>query len=482
MKYQQYIKIALLCLGFISSIAYGQKTLQYDMEQIKDVSLLELKVLQEWHPVATNPSTQQKIVEITLCNFENGRKVRIPVTYVLPDTKQACHFIVSYGNLSPTVYKEFDGLMTKMLENNIGFVLPAIGPTAKMKPHGPQLEADMKQLYKKTGNIKYDKTWLRGVTYMRAITAALTEKERFLDDKIACDGRSKSAGAGAAALIHCPEVTGLYARVFPSSIFPEFYSKKYKEKVEQDNQAFFQQLAAGEIAQLGTIDDDAYEAMRKKAKKYVAKDTYPKFSKFKYSPKELPGMVLTTENLDVLKEKNAQYYFFVGTNDNITMDVPRFAEKYPDYPIAYYPGGRHGGLSRFLGISGTPDSEEAKANRIAFFSQFYLGQQAIMEKPEIQYHYQPTNRMLSVTVTFRNDTPKKVALHYAFDRFTAGSEGYEYDLWEQQPMKKKDKHSWQINIVVPKQVKTVSMLSFQEGEKEEMTSYSSSNYTTVQTK
>ena len=120
MNYQQCIKVTLFCLCFISFPGYGQKTLQYDMEKIKDVSLLELKVLQEWHPVATTPRTQQKIVEITLCNFENGRKVRIPVTYVVPDTKQACHFIVSHGWWGHTVYKEFDGLKTKMLENNIG--------------------------------------------------------------------------------------------------------------------------------------------------------------------------------------------------------------------------------------------------------------------------------------------------------------------------------------------------------------------------
>ena len=63
-----------------------------------------------------------------------------------------------------------------MLENNVGFVLPAIGPIDKMKPDGPQIEAEMKQLYEKTGNIKYDKNWLWGSTYMRAITAALTEK------------------------------------------------------------------------------------------------------------------------------------------------------------------------------------------------------------------------------------------------------------------------------------------------------------------
>ena len=60
MNYQRYIKIALLCLGFISSFVYGQKTLPYDMEKIKDVSLLELKVLQECHPVAATPRTQQK--------------------------------------------------------------------------------------------------------------------------------------------------------------------------------------------------------------------------------------------------------------------------------------------------------------------------------------------------------------------------------------------------------------------------------------
>jgi hypothetical protein len=480
MKYQQYIKVTLLSLCLISSIfVFGQKSSVFNMEQIKDVSLLELKVLQDWHPVATTPRTQQKIVEITLCNFENGRKVRIPVTYVVPDAKQSCNFIVSYGNLGPTIYKEFDGLQTKMLENGIGFVLPAIGPIKKMKPDGLQIDADMKQLMKKTRNIKYTSAWLWGATYMRAITAALEEKEHFLNEKISCDGRSKSGMASAIAMIHYPEVTGLYARVWPSASFPEYSTKAYKEKVEQDNKTFYQRLAAGEISKLGTIEDEAYKAMQNRAKKMVANDKYPKFSK--YFSKEFSGLFLVTENLDALKEKNAQYHFFVGTNDNITMDVPLLAKNYPDHPITYYPGGMHGGMSRFRGISGTPDSEEAKTNRIAFFSQFYLEEQVILEKPEIKYNYKPENSTLSVTVSFKNDSPKEVSLHYAYNRFTAGSKGYEYDEWKQQSMEKKDKHTWQLQIVVPEQVKTVSMLSFQK-EVKEMNTNSSSNYITLQIK
>lgn len=190
-------------------------------------------------------------------------------------------------------------------------------------------------------------------------------------------------------------------------------------------------------------------------------------------------MLFVTENLDALQAKDARYHFFVGTNDNITMDVPKLAEEYPDYPITYFPGGRHGGLSRFLGVSGTPDTDEAKANRIAFFSEFYLGKKSLLEKPEIQHRYQADSRTLSLSVTFREDCPEDVTLHYAFDRFVAGSDGYEYDVWKQQPMKRKNDRSWLLDVVVPESVKSVSMLSFQKGDKE-MTSYSSSNYVTVQ--
>jgi hypothetical protein len=138
-------------------------------------------------------------------------------------------------------------------------------------------------------------------------------------------------------------------------------------------------------------------------------------------------------------------------------------------------------LSRFLGVSGTPDTDEAKANRIAFFSEFYLGEKALLEKPEIKYRYRPDTRTLSVTVTFRENRPENVSLHFAFDRFVAGSDGYEYDVWEQQPMKGKSDRSWLLDVAVPESVKSVSMLSFQKGDKD-MTSYSSSNYVTVQTR
>ena len=63
----------------------------------------------------------------------------------------------------------------------------------------------------------------------------------------------------------------------------------------------------------------------------------------------------------------------------------------------------------------------------------------------------------------------------------AGSKGYEYDVWEEIAMEKKDKRTWQIEIVVPEHVKTVSMLSFQEKVKEKTSTNSSSNYITVQT-
>jgi hypothetical protein len=44
---------------------------------------------------------------------------------------------------------------------------------------------------------------------------------------------------------------------------------------------------------------------------------------------------------------------------------------------------------------------------------------------------------------------RRVALHYTFDRFTAGSVGYEYDVWEQQAMKKKNDRLWQLDVRFP---------------------------------
>ena len=66
--------LAALCFCFVSCYAAAQQSSAqqnpaqqnpaYDMEQVKDVALLELKVLKEWHPVATTPPTQQKIVDV----------------------------------------------------------------------------------------------------------------------------------------------------------------------------------------------------------------------------------------------------------------------------------------------------------------------------------------------------------------------------------------------------------------------------------
>ena len=55
----------------------------FDLEAIRDEASLETEVLVDWRPLPGNSSIRQKLVEITVCEWWPGQRVRIPVTFVV---------------------------------------------------------------------------------------------------------------------------------------------------------------------------------------------------------------------------------------------------------------------------------------------------------------------------------------------------------------------------------------------------------------
>lgn len=81
------------CLTFLTiSIANGSAPL-FDRQAVRDPSTLEIKVLQDWKP-AKDPAILQKLIEITLCEWWPGQKVRLTLTLNAPANGQPCQNIV----------------------------------------------------------------------------------------------------------------------------------------------------------------------------------------------------------------------------------------------------------------------------------------------------------------------------------------------------------------------------------------------------
>src|SRR5688572_21160527 len=88
---------SLLCLlhSCGTHAAYAEVTAgSYDMAAVRDVSTLETKVIEDWHPWGKDSGIKQKLIEITVCEWWPGQKVRLPVTLLAPQAGGPCKNLI----------------------------------------------------------------------------------------------------------------------------------------------------------------------------------------------------------------------------------------------------------------------------------------------------------------------------------------------------------------------------------------------------
>src|SRR4051794_8460372 len=67
---------------------------RYDMAAVRDASTLETRVIEDWHRWAKDAAVRQKLVEVTVCEWWPGQKVRLPVTLIAPSSGAPCRNVV----------------------------------------------------------------------------------------------------------------------------------------------------------------------------------------------------------------------------------------------------------------------------------------------------------------------------------------------------------------------------------------------------
>lgn len=90
--------IAAVLLSLVSAradITIGK----FDMASIRDTSTLEAKVLMDWHANPKDAAIRQKLVEITVCEWWPGMKVRLPVTMLAPATGVCTNVLIENTGL-----------------------------------------------------------------------------------------------------------------------------------------------------------------------------------------------------------------------------------------------------------------------------------------------------------------------------------------------------------------------------------------------
>src|SRR4051794_7407397 len=162
---------------------------RYDLVAVRDASTLETRVIEDWHPWAKDAAVRQKLVEITVCEWWPGQKVRLPVTLIAPASGGPVkNLIVGNAGLDLKAASPA-GAMLRLVREGVGLALIGMNTIDAMEPVG-KLDVGMKEHFLKTKDASFTPAWIWGLSDMRALTAAIAEKDVFQPVKVLATGGS----------------------------------------------------------------------------------------------------------------------------------------------------------------------------------------------------------------------------------------------------------------------------------------------------
>lgn len=426
----------------------------YDMAEIRNPDTLDIEVVRDWRLVPGDPPTRQKAITITACTWWPGREIRLPVVFVAPPEGGPFPFIISSIGLSGKQVRP-DELEKALLPRGVAFVHVGIGAIDQMEPRG-ELADEMNARFLKTRDVRYTPAWFWGLTYMRAVTAALTEERVFKAGRIGATGGSKRGLASAAAATWDDRVTVIVPMVAPVYIEPQYndsYPKLDEEFLRLAEQGKTE-LEHGEVSRLRKI-------LANKARYWPRE---PEFLAAGWSRKDieqtarrLGKLHLARFNIPRWDRRGVDYFFQHGTNDNVTPRLVDLYKEYPRFPSYTVPGGQHG-TDGIGNQKRTPRLPEVKANTLAVFSNHFFGDRPRMQPPRMSVARE--GRLVRVKVDFdKGPVPQTGTLHWSLDRPPEGSLPYEHSPWKSRPMKQLDQRTWSGEFSLPAETKTVDILS-----------------------
>jgi hypothetical protein len=466
----------LLCPLFVAVPAFADITpADFDLAAIRDASTLETRVIEDWKPAAKLPGVRQKLIEITVCEWWPGQKVRLPVTLCAPADGPPCENII-VGNMGLALKPALpSGAMLKLLtEHRVGIVLAGMGTIDAMEPKGA-LHLGMKQQLLKTKDARYTPAWIWGMSDMRALTAAAAEGGVFAPKKVLATGGSKRGVGAAICGIHDDRFTAILPVVAPilgnpggayvrgsalhdelaqKTAFLEQQSPAVRQALlnrEQNrvNQSISREeaLAAGwSEAEMLRMNDEAWNACRIAAHR----DTV-----------ERRGLVL---------------FYHVGTNDNVCPALLQLGRQQPDFPLYILPGGQHGGPKESGFTLQTPTQPEADENLLALARAHFFNHRSLPKPPGIEVTQ--NGGTLHITVTPSASTPPaQNTLSWCVNRHAPYTCETEYDRWESVPLVSENEGRFTARIAIPDGAKTIDLVSTHTHIENDLPLHFSSPYT-----
>ncbi|MBA7521199.1 hypothetical protein ES705_13302 [subsurface metagenome] len=386
----------------------------FNTEEILDESTLDIKILQDWHPVG---ATRQKLIEINVAQWWPGQDYRIPVRLIVPLEGKAKGFSITGANPYETLMKDArpTDFQAKLLAGGVGIVKTHVKAFRQI-PGKQGLEQKMGRMFMKDLNPRYTTLWIWSMTLMRATTAAYADGDHFEKGKVAGSGSSKNGISPAVALINDERFTATCSdHAFAYYSPTRRADREEMAKADAANKAFFEAVKAGDIEleqQRGKIYQRVMVGSERSMDKMALK-AGRSMDEFHDMKDRLLSSVCVAENWDRLMERGVDVLFTPGTHDYVAFDILWGAQNHPQLPVYYQPNGGHYQTPHVA-------TAEDEQNREAFLWHHFFGGEPLLKPPKSSHKVDKDK--LNVSVSF-NEGPQPISgrIWWIYDRAPAGS-------------------------------------------------------------
>lgn len=430
----------------------------FDIEAIRDTGTLEVEVLQDWQPAPKDQAVRQKLIEITVCEWWPGRKVRLPVTLNAPADRGPCrNVIVANQGLAKKTAFPRGGELELLKNHGVGVVLIGMGTIDAMEPKG-ELHLGMQEKLLETMDPRYAASWIWGMSQMRALTAAMTEPRVFRPEKVLATGGSKRGIASAAAGIHDDRFTAILPVVAPPMGNPgtdHFLMGAESERLQSIDAKFY-----------GTHGSGVEQALRERAERRSnQRVSLERTREAGWTDADVDAITdrvwdasRIVDQIDELEERGLEIFYNVGTNDSVSPALIELGEHFPDFPVCIIPGGQHGGPATAGFTRQVPKLPEIRENFTSFARHHFFGDRGMPKAPTLEAEI--SGGEMKVVVRFTDGTdPERNEIWWSFDRHPAYTLPFEYDHWDAANLEKREDGSYTATIPVSGKAERIDFLS-----------------------
>ncbi len=451
---------ALVALLFAIASARADITIgRFDMAEVRDTTTLETKVIADWHLNPKDAAIRQKLVEITVCEWWPGMKVRLPVTMLAPATGVCTNVLIENTGLQWKPAAATGAKLRLLKENGVGLVFIGMVPIDAMEPVG-KLHLMMEEHFIQTKDTRYTPAWIWGISDMRALTAAMAEKDVFQPKKVLATGGSKRGVATAAAGIADDRITAIMPVVAPVIESPggTYVEGMLPAEITKMNEDFIAAMKDPVGREKLLVRQKARSDERITVK--MARDAGWSEAEMKTACNAAWEACNTTSHLDALKKRGTEIFYNQGSNDNVSPGLVELGRRFPQVPVYIVPGGQHGGAKEagfVKSVGGLPEVDE---NLYAFAQHHFFGARHMVAPPQVTAKWDKAAHRLVVKVVFPDGSePQDNTVWWSVNRHPDYSIAMEFDGWASVPLQKSGADTFGGEIIIDGDVKTLDVIT-----------------------